>query len=287
MVHDFDRGYPRSFDALLRTYPGAETYPPADFRVEWGPVFHRGRLDGSARVLVLGQDPAAHETITRRILVGEAGQRVQGLLAKVGIDRSYVMINTFLYSVYGQQGGERHRDDPAIAAYRHRWLGELARTSSLEAIVALGHLADAAYEQWRATPTGETCTATYVHLMHPTYPESVSAGSATTTHAEAMEQLMANWNRSLPALAAAVTPDVAATADPYGASFAPDELVAIPERDLPPGLPAWMRALDSWASRRPIGEATGASATPADVTEARRAGLGVRVPREQRVWHTS
>jgi uncharacterized protein (DUF427 family) len=37
--------------------------------VEWGPVFHRGRLDGTARVLVIGQDPAAHEAVARRIPV--------------------------------------------------------------------------------------------------------------------------------------------------------------------------------------------------------------------------
>ena len=45
----------------------------------------------------------------RRILVGEAGHRTQGLLAKLGIDRSYLMVNTFLYSVYGQAGGEQHK----------------------------------------------------------------------------------------------------------------------------------------------------------------------------------
>ena len=55
-------------------------YPTDSFRVEWGPVFHRGRLDGSARVLIIGQDPATHEAICRRILVGEAGQRIQGFL---------------------------------------------------------------------------------------------------------------------------------------------------------------------------------------------------------------
>ncbi len=74
--HEFDPGYAdEPFRSLCVEYPGGETYPPADFRVEWGPVFHRGRLDGSARVLVLGQDPAQHETVARRILVGAAGQR--------------------------------------------------------------------------------------------------------------------------------------------------------------------------------------------------------------------
>ena len=67
---EFCPGFPPPFDALVADYPGEEVYPSADFRVEWGPIFHRGRLDGSARVVVLGQDPATHESISRRILVG-------------------------------------------------------------------------------------------------------------------------------------------------------------------------------------------------------------------------
>ena len=102
MTIDFDPGYgAEPWAGLCRTYPGADVYPASDFRVEWGPLFHRGRLDGSARVLLIGQDPAQHEAITRRILVGEAGQRTQGFLARLGITRSYVMVNTYLYSVYG------------------------------------------------------------------------------------------------------------------------------------------------------------------------------------------
>src|SRR5882672_2607463 len=129
MSHSFDPGYGEEpFRTLVSEYPEADIYPPGQFRVEWGPIFHRGRLDGSARVLVIGQDPAQHETILRRILVGEAGQRVQGFLAKLGIDKSYTMINTFLYSVYGQDGGNKHRHDPAVQAYRHAWLDALMKT---------------------------------------------------------------------------------------------------------------------------------------------------------------
>src|SRR5437660_6756806 len=102
MAHEFCPGYPPPYDALVASYPGTDVYPSQDFRVEWGPIFHRGRLDGTARVLVLGQDPGAHESIARRILVGEAGQRVQGFLARLGVTKSYVMINTFVYSVFGQ-----------------------------------------------------------------------------------------------------------------------------------------------------------------------------------------
>src|SRR6478672_8700949 len=91
MAREFDRGYYRQpYRDLVGNFPDASVYPLDSFRVEWGPVFHRGRLDGSARVLVIGQDPATHEAIARRILVGEAGQRAQGFLTRLGIERSYV-----------------------------------------------------------------------------------------------------------------------------------------------------------------------------------------------------
>ena len=117
MPREFDPGYQRRpYRQLVADYPDETVYPADSFRVEWGPIFHRGRLDGTARLLIVGQDPATHETIARRILVGEAGQRIQGFLTKLGVNRSYVFVNTFLYSVFGQGGGERHIDDEPIAA---------------------------------------------------------------------------------------------------------------------------------------------------------------------------
>src|SRR5262249_35159613 len=113
MSHSLDPGYgAEPFRTLCAEYPDDSAYPASDFRVEWGPIFHRGRLDGSARIVVLGQEPAASEAIVRRILVGVAGQRVQGFLAKLGIDLSYVMVNTFVSSVYGQSGGDKHKMTP-------------------------------------------------------------------------------------------------------------------------------------------------------------------------------
>src|SRR5437764_10624598 len=156
MAHAFDPGpVAEPFAPLVAGYPGPETYPADSFRVEWGPIFHRGRLDGSARVLVIGQDPATAEDIVRRILVGEAGHRVQGFLSKLGIDRSYLMVNTFLYSVYGQQGGERHAGDPGIVSYRNSWLDAIFGSNQLDAVIALGSLADAAWKTWTATPAGQ------------------------------------------------------------------------------------------------------------------------------------
>ena len=113
MARSFDPGYgSEPFATLVAEAPGTAVFPGKDFRVEWGPVFHRGRLDGSAKVLLVGQDPAQHETILRRILVGEAGHRIQGFLAKLGIESSYVMVNTYLYSVYGQGAVTATRTTP-------------------------------------------------------------------------------------------------------------------------------------------------------------------------------
>jgi uracil-DNA glycosylase len=101
-------------------------YDPQRFRVEWGPIFHRGRLDGTARILVLGRDPGQHEPAARRCLVGEAGQRVQGFLAKLGIDHFYVAINAFLYSVCGQPThSELDKLLTAAGPDRHAWLDAL------------------------------------------------------------------------------------------------------------------------------------------------------------------
>ena len=235
-------------------------------------------------MLILGQDPAAHESIVRRILVGEAGQRVQGLLAKLGIDRSYVMVNTYLYSVFGQAGGDRHRDDPAIAEYRHRWLDHLVDGSSIEAIIALGGLADSAYHQWQRRASWSAGAA----RVRPHHPPDLPREHRPRRHGHPRGgdrgPMLANWNEQVAPLADAVTPDTKRSWVPYGEAFADDDLVAIPEVDLPPGFPEWMRSLDSWATRQPIREATGKNATPEQIDEARRAGIGVRVPHDQRIW---
>lgn len=270
---DFDPGYVRArFKRLVADYPDESVYPSSDFRVEWGPIFHRGRLDGSARVLVIGQDPAGHEAICRRVLVGEAGQRVQGLLARLGMASSYVMVNAFLYSVYGQGGGERNVESPGIAAYRNRWLDAIIGDSRIEAVITLGHLADRAYRSREGTPPGDVPgPGAYATVLHPTYPESASRRGAITK-AEAFARLCASWNEALVALHPVVTQDVPTSLSLYGTSIGRTDLVAIPAADLPAGLPPWMRSLDNWARR------TGENA------DAKRATITVSIPRNARTW---
>jgi len=249
MARAFDPGYvTEPFLTLCREYPDDEVYPADQFRVEWGPIFHRGRLDGSARVLVIGQDPAQHEAIVRRILVGEAGRRLQGFLAKLGITRSYVLVNTFLYSVYGSVKAKTRRD-ARLVGYRNQWIDALLVGTRVEAVLALGRAADEAWQMWKATPGGMARQVAYASVIHPTQPESSSKGDKTL-RAKATKRLLQNWNTGLQKLAPAVAhPDRLVPLVLYGETWADDDRPAVADDDMPAGLPAWMNEEDGWARR--------------------------------------
>ena len=243
---DFDPGYTSEpFLSLCQSYPDVVAYPQKDFRTEWGPIFHRGRLDGSSRLLIIGQDPAQHETIIRRILVGEAGERIQGFCAKLGIDRSYTFINSFLYSVYGS--ATKYNDDPPIFEYRNKWINAILDTQKIEAVVCLGDLAGKAWELWRASGGRDV---PQIKIWHPTRPESSSKGKPAGELAKQTRLMLENWNAGLEGIRGAIVhPDRAVPLVPYGEEFATGDKVPIPARDIPPGLPAWMISGDAWAQR--------------------------------------
>jgi hypothetical protein len=270
-MHEFCPGYGRApYSSLVADYPDESVFKVDDFRIEWGPIFHRGRLDGTARLLVVGQDPAQHEAVVRRILVGTAGRRFQGFLTRLGLERSYVMINAFAYSVYGQGGGSRNVDEPVITGYRNRWLDAIVSDQQIEAVLSLGSLAKKSVRLWQAqSALGKKFAGVVTTMRHPTYPESASA-SGQISRAEAMAKMLTTWNAALDLLSGQVTPDAARPLTHYGTDLTPADLSVIPERDLPPGLPAWMRSDLPWASRE-----------GADALE-KRATIAIRIPVSER-----
>jgi hypothetical protein len=247
MSHPFDTGYVQQpFRALAEDYPEADVYPPGQFRVEWGPIFHRGRLDGSARVVVIGQDPAQHETVVRRILVGEAGRRLQGLLAKLGITHSYVLINTYLYSVYGSVKAAT-RKDPRLLGYRNRWLDALLVGTGVEAVISLGTAAAEAWQFWKSTPAGQASAVIQASVTHPTEPESSSKGDKAKL-AAATAKMLQNWNAGLQILSPAIAhPDVVPLVPTV--AWADGDRLPTLEMAYPPGRPAWIPENDGWAQR--------------------------------------
>ena len=221
---DFDPGPPSSWATLFSQAP-LDSYvhhPSRRFRTEFGPVFYRGRLDGSARILIIGQDPSTDEILAQRALVGASGQRVQGLLQKLGIGRAYIMLNTFLYGIYGQFDATMQAISAAapVLTYRNSLFDQVIATSPVEIVIAFGKGAHTAFDLW---PDGSHLPIFRLH------------------HPSARSGLQANWNQNLPQLLQAVTPEPGAVQDatPYGANFLPEDHAAIPRIDLPFGVPAW------------------------------------------------
>lgn len=251
MTIPFCPGYNQEpFATLVANYPGKDVHPVKDFRIEWGPVFHRGRLDGTARILVIGQDPAQHEAVLRRILVGTAGKRVQGFLRRLGFNHSYVLINTFLYSVFGQGGGTRQIKNAAITTYRNCWIKAILDSSPIEVVVAFGGLANKAWEQWLGSVDAIGRPALpFESLTHPTWPESSSRSKAG--HDAAIETLLTGWNESLQRLKPKIShPDLSMTHSLYGKKFLATDLPDLPSHDLPAGMPEWMLSEERWADRQ-------------------------------------
>ena len=271
MSTEFDGGYAdQPWRGLVGSAPDGQVYPPTAFATEWGPVFHRGRLDGSARLLVLGQDPGPHEAVARRILIATAGRRAQGFVERLGIGRDYVMINTFLYSLCGPHTGEQYIGDPAIAAYRNRWLDAVLAGGRVVAVVSFGHLAAQAVDAW---PGGAGLAP--VRATHPTFPDSSSAQPPAGRTGQqqfdaAMRQLCINWNRALRDLAALFA---VPAPRPYGEVLTAADVPEIPSTDLPPGLPRWMATASDWAVRGGVGQ------------DLDRATITVTVPPKARQWH--
>lgn len=222
MAVNYDPGPPPSWEALFATAPIAFFEQEPRFRTEFGPVYYRGRLDGTSRVLIIGQDPATDEILAQRTLVGAAGQTTQGLLKKLGLSRSYTMFNTFLYGIHGQVSAKTNllSLNPLILNFRNALFDKLVAENSIEAILTLGKGARHAFENW-----GGGAGRTVFHLVHPTAQEGVTA----------------NWNSQLPAMRAAITPDAGMTSDttPYGAKFKKTDRADIPRTDLNFGVPVW------------------------------------------------
>ncbi|MCA5893883.1 hypothetical protein LEP48_11040 [Isoptericola sp. NEAU-Y5] len=260
MITDaFDTGPTRRFRTLCRRYPDDTVYRGADgFRSLWGPVFYRGRANGTARLLVVGQDPAQTEAFTRRILSGQAGRRVQGFVEKLGFTSSYLMVNAFLYGIYNQSMALGHLNDPGVLEYRHRWFAAALAPGRVEAVVTFGNPASQAWQTFLGSPEGAGVSVFHQRALHPTADKPGGPISR--------RDLLDNWNVALSRLHARVTaPDVVRPLVPYGGDLTPGELPGIPSRDLPAGIPPWMRSTDFWAG-------------PGDPPGAERANLTVEVP---------
>jgi uracil-DNA glycosylase len=219
----YDPGPDCAWEKLFQSAPLNHyvTFPGTPFHTHFGPVFYRGRLDGTARVLIIGQDPATDETLGMRAFVGQAGQIAQNLLTRLGLTRSYLMFNTFLFGVQSSSlsGGAVTATEPTIMAYRNSLFDRAKATNTLSAVIAFGSHANTSATNWPGLGS-----IPLIHVTHPTSPTGVAA----------------NWNSHFAAAHAAIAPDPGGTVDstPYSTTAAMPT-TDIPRRDLPFGIPAF------------------------------------------------
>ena len=228
----FDPGPSSRFTQIFAAVPD----PPVktDFWLDWGPVFYRGRTDGSAKLLCVASDPGPTERIAGRTLVGNAGQRVQGFLSKLGLTHSYLCLNAWAYGLHPTRASAElaRLGDPAQLQWRNR-LFDAAAGSPLQGLVAFGEMAQGAVAKWTTRPH-----LPLVEVPHPS--------SRNTT------ALLNAWRAAITELRGVITPDADGDAGGpnYGSRFTEADYAPIPRGDLPFGAPDFLGD-DSWVRTRP------------------------------------
>ena len=191
MAAEFDRGPSQAIASICLRCPRPSK--PKAFWTAWGPIFYRGRLDGTARLLGIASDPGPTERIAHRTLVGDAGQRVQGFLAKVGLTRSYLLVNAFPYALHPSWGrsADELLAEPEQKAWRNQFF-DAVRPGAVDAIVAFGANAQMALDMWENRPD-----VPVERVPHPSSRDE--------------DKLLRDWRDAVQRLRQKVTPDPTAT----------------------------------------------------------------------------
>lgn len=253
---DFDPGPPknRNWARLFASTPnyraiGIAMTGQEEYRWHFGPMFYRGRLqDGSVRVLILGQEGAQDESLSHRSFTGGTGARMQHVLNHLGVTRSYLFLNTFVYPIFGQYNGvlPRLAQDPRSPIARHR--GELLdyvlARNDLRLVIAVGLAAKQSVATWIETHGGSADPerlheadahqlGSKVKAMGVLHPGGASKGGAAAQikadFVRAIRQLE-QWETADPGWLPVDPVATRQSADDYTYSTAP-----IPFRDLPYG----------------------------------------------------
>lgn len=239
----FDAGPTGAMKALLDSTPdyAAEVGDATTFWYAFGPVLYRGRLDGSARVLCIASDPGPSECLPfiRRTLVGDSGQKVQGFLAKLGLTRSYVLVNGSAFALRPSQkskGLKALKTNAAIREARHALYDSLL-LGEPQAVIAFGDVAHDMYDQWSASNPLVSSVPVF-KLAHPAAVDRNGTGD---------DAALKGWNKAIRKLRTLVTPDP--DGEPgqpnFGSYFTELDYDRIPRWDMPKNAPTFAGD-DSW-----------------------------------------
>jgi len=239
-----DPGPTGAMKAFMDSIPDyrVEVGDATTFWYDFGPVLYRGRLDGTARVLCIASDPGPTECLPfmRRTLVGDSGQKTQGFLAKLGLTRSYVLVNVFAVALHPSKktkGLQVMKNNAAIRAARHGLYDRLLAGGALQAIVAFGGPAHQAYDLWAASNAAANAVPVF-RLDHPAAVDRNGTGN---------DAALQEWAAAVTKLRTKVTPDADgdATGPNFGDYFTEVDYARIPRWDLPKQAPTYAGD-DSW-----------------------------------------
>lgn len=218
------------------------------FRWHHGPMFYRGRLDGSAKVLIVGQEGAQDESLSHRSFTGGTGARMQHMLRFLGLDRSYLFLNSFIYPIFGQYTQDLRplAQDPRspIAIHRNRVFDKAVIDGDIRLVVAVGTAAKESVASWIRAHGGTAQTnelhdadlgsiPARVRVVGVVHPGSAVGGSTSS--------IKADFQRAIDRIRGWVDDDASwLPVDPgmsrnLSTSF-PYSSAAIPFRDFPFGL---------------------------------------------------
>src|SRR4030095_6392344 len=149
----------------------------------------------------------------RSALVGDSGQKTQGFLNKLGLTRSYVLVNAFAVAMRPSQktkGMQVLSTNATIKAARHGLYDRLL-AGGPEAIIVLGDVAHEAYDIWAATNPAVGAAPVFT-LAHPAAVDRNGSGN---------DAALKGWAKAITTLRTIVTADAdgASSGPNFGAFF--------------------------------------------------------------------
>ena len=161
-------------------------------------------------------------------MVGDAGQRVQGFLTKLGLTRSYICVNAYAYALLPSKSRKAaqllQRADHI--EWRNR-IFDLLAGPQLQAVVAFGLNAQKAVANWPGA-----ANFTVANIPHPS--------------SDNVPVLLERWREAITNLARSSRRTRRRPTLPnYGATFTESDYRRVPACDLPFGVPDWLGD-DAW-----------------------------------------
>ena len=273
MKRDFDPGYGgQPYRRLVADFPDESAYPIQDFRVEWGPIFHRGRLDGiGARARdrpgpgrARSDRPPDPGRRSRSARPGSAGPARASTAATSSSTRSCTRCSVAV----ARSTSTPRRSSPTATAGSMR----SSRTSRSRRSSRSGNSPTPRTSSGAPRRAGSANAAAYANGRHPTYPgvgqplAGDHQGGGFRTPVRVVER------RCSTHLAAIHHPDTPVAPSRYGTTITARRPGADPRR----GICRRSATLDGRARR--VGARTG------DTKQMKRASITVTVPTADRTW---